>query len=82
MSAKATGLAAFARGAKSQEQAKEAPVKKRPRGEKALVALTVRVLRDDWERLHHLAISKGVSMQDLALRGFSLILMEEGLPPI
>ncbi len=55
---------------------------KRERGMKETVALTVRLPRTDWERLHHLAVSEGVSIQTLAVRGLSLVFREKGLSPL
>jgi hypothetical protein len=54
----------------------------RERGKKETVALTVRLPRADWERVHRLAVSEGVSIQTLAVRGLSLVFKEKGLPPI
>ncbi len=48
-------------------------------GEGALVALTVRLTRPQWERIHQLAVSEGVSIQQLAVRGLSHVLNERGL---
>jgi hypothetical protein len=58
---------------------------KRPRAKRALgdtVALTVRVEKADWVRLHQLAIAKGETLQTLTLMGFSRLFEAEGLPPI
>jgi hypothetical protein len=46
------------------------------------VALTVRVTRGDWERLHQLAVHEGVSLQSLALLGLSRVFTDKGLPPL
>lgn len=54
----------------------------RERGKKETVALTVRLPRGEWERLHRLAVSEGVSIQTLAVRGLSLVFREKGLPAI
>ena len=54
----------------------------RQRGMKPTVALTVRLPRAEWERLHHLAVSEGVSIQALAVRGLSLVFKENRLSPI
>jgi hypothetical protein len=54
----------------------------RERGKKETVALTVRLSRGEWERLHRLAVSEGVSIQTLAVRGLSLVFSEKGLPAI
>ncbi len=82
MSAKPTGLAAFTKAkvsaVKGQAPAKAA--RKRAQGE--TVALTVRIARADWARLHQLAVAEGVSLQALALDGLSKIFAEHGLPPI
>jgi hypothetical protein len=90
MSTKPTGLAAFT-GKKATPAAPlqaETPIiaeafsgtRKRAQGE--TVALTVRVGRTDWARLHQLAVAEGVSLQALALLGLSKVFAEHGLPPI
>ena len=53
---------------------------KRGRGQGDTVALTVRIRRSDWTRLHQLAMSEGVSLQGLAVQGFSEVLAKHGLP--
>ncbi len=85
MSAKRTGLAAFTRSrdtvAAGEAAAPSAkPARKRAQGE--TVALTIRLSRADWARLHQLAVAEGVSLQALALNGLSKIFAEHGLPPI
>jgi hypothetical protein len=83
---KSTGLAAFTR--KSSHTASQehsiAPAEPtaRKRGKGDVVALTVRLSRADWERLHQLALAEGTSIQQLALRGFSKLFAEKGLPGI
>ncbi|CAG0999439.1 hypothetical protein RHDC4_03079 [Rhodocyclaceae bacterium] len=47
-----------------------------------MVALTVRVTRDNWKRLHTVAISEGFSLQELTVRGYSLVLQELGHEPL
>jgi hypothetical protein len=54
----------------------------RRRGQGETVALTVRLRRADWERLHQLAVAEGVSLQQLALTGLSKIFAGKGLPGI
>lgn len=54
----------------------------RKRAQSATVALTVRVPRADWVRLHALAVNEGVSLQTLGLLGLSKVFEEYGLPPI
>lgn len=85
MSAKRTGLAAFTRSRDTVTAEKAAtpaakPARKRAQGE--TVALTIRLSRADWARLHQLAVAEGVSLQALALSGLSKIFAEHGLPPI
>lgn len=87
MTTKPTGLAAFTRnrGASAaavptQTEPAAKPGRKRAQGE--TVALTVRVPRAEWARLHQLAVAEGVSLQSLALAGLSKVFAEHGLPPI
>lgn len=93
MSGKPTGLAAFTRNKAAVQAADttqsrtsaETPavaVGKRSRGQGETVALTVRVTRGDWERLHQLAVHEGVSLQSLALLGLSRVFTDKGLPPL
>ena len=91
--AETTGLAAFTRrnapAALSDEPSSQpSDVALRPqtagrkRGQGTTVALTVRISRPDWERLHQLAVSEGVSLQELAVRGLSQVFAAKGLPGI
>lgn len=83
MSTKPTGLAAFTTKGKPEQPTAPAGAqgtRKRAQGE--TVALTVRLPRADWARLHQLAVSEGVSLQTLAIRGFDKVLSDHGLPPI
>ena len=84
MTAKPTGLAAFTRGRDGNpEQPKASPSKPaRRRAQGETVALTVRVSRAEWARLHQLAVSEGVSLQSLAIDGLSKVFAEHGLPPL
>ncbi len=66
---------------KSPKKAGAAPLV-RERGKKDTVALTVRLPRAEWERLHGLAVSEGVSIQTLAVRGLSLVFREKGLASV
>jgi hypothetical protein len=54
----------------------------RRRGQGATVALSVRLARADWERLHQLAVAEGVSLQQLILSGLSQVFTSKGLPGI
>lgn len=58
----------------------EKPRAKHVKGE--TVALTVRVSRADWARLHQLAVARDVSLQTLAISGLSAELGKEGLPAL
>ena len=84
MSAKPTGLAAFTqnRGAAAPEGSDDKPAGTRKRAQGEIVALTVRLSRTDWVRLHQLAVAEGVSLQTLAVSGLSKVFAEHGLPPI
>lgn len=88
---KQTGLAAFT-GRKTTPPPEAAAVAKlepvasvpadRKRGKGEVVALTVRLSRAEWERVHQLAVSEGTSIQQLALKGLSKVFAEKGLPGI
>lgn len=77
---KATGLAAFTSKQGLGSPGASEGVDDRQRGKGEVVALTVRLSRGDWERLHQLAVAEGVSIQRLAMRGFSRVFEEKGLP--
>ena len=84
MTPRSTGLAAFTRKNTPLEDAPGAGpgASVRRRGQGQVVALTVRLRRADWERLHQLAVAEGVSLQQLALTGLSKIFAGKGLPGI
>lgn len=92
MTKKTTGLAAFTRqgraaqveiketaGGAADSAVEENTPKPRQRGKGDVVALTVRLSRDDWQRVHQLALSEGVSIQKLAVEGLSKLFEEKGL---
>ena len=54
----------------------------RTRGQGAFVGITLRLSREQWDRLHDLARAEGVSLNALALRGLSRLFAERGLPPL
>jgi hypothetical protein len=83
MVSKPTGLAAFTQKNPStlNDEGQEFANRRR-RGQKKTVALTVRVSRADWERLHQLAVSEGTSIQQLALNGLSKVFASKGLPKL
>jgi hypothetical protein len=81
MSTKPTGLAAFTRkGTQAEKPAEAQGVRKRAQGD--TVALTVRLPRAEWVRLSNLAMTEGVSLQTLAIRGFDKVFADHGLPSI
>ena len=87
MSTKPTGLAAFTRKSVVASQVEATgdvpPLSgERQRGKKEVVALTVRLQRAEWERLHQLAVSEGRSIQALAVQGLNRVFSEKGLPKL
>ena len=86
MSAKVTGLAAFTKRGTTQPAISAAEETQtgtdRQRAKKDVVALTVRLQRAEWERLHQLAVSEGMSIQSLAVRGLNRVFTEKGLPKL
>jgi hypothetical protein len=54
----------------------------RKRGQGTTLALSVRLARADWERLHQLAVAEGVSLQEIIVRGLSQVFTSKGLPGI
>jgi hypothetical protein len=84
---KQTGLAAFtSRKTAAQPDApltaKATSTIDRKRGKGEVVALTVRLSRAEWERVHQLAVAEGTSIQQLAIKGLSKVFAEKGLPGI
>lgn len=86
---KQTGLAAFTSRKTVAQPVAVIPVTaettttpERKRGKGEVVALTVRLSRAEWERVHQLAVAEGMSIQQLALRGLSKVFAEKGLPGI
>lgn len=72
-----TGLAAFTEQQSSPEPTRETDI--RTKAKKEMVAVTLRLSRDQWERVHQLARAEGVSLNQLALHGLSKLLEEKGL---
>ena len=82
MAGKKTGLAQFTKQnskSESKSEAQETKPREKQRGKGDVVALTVRLSRDDWQRVHQLALSEGVSIQRLAVDGLSKLFEEKGL---
>ncbi len=86
MTTKTTGLAAFTRKPRIDETAladeRSSLVAARTRAKKESVALTVRLTRQQWERLHQLALADGVSLQQLILQGLGTLFRDRGLPKL
>lgn len=84
MSKKDTGLAAFTKKQPEPQATSTVAraVETRRRGKGEIVSLTVRLPRAEWERVHQLAVSEGVSIQALAVAGLSKIFAERGLPEL
>lgn len=86
---KGGGLAAFAANTPATTQAPLAATKTRTddvlagadrqRGKGAMVSLTVRVSRDQWRRIHELAVYEGKSINAVAIEGISRLFQEKGL---
>lgn len=86
---KQIGLAAFTSRKTAAQSETVAPIapesiatSDRKRGKGEVVALTVRLSRSEWERVHQLAVAEGTSIQQLALKGLSKVFAEKGLPGI
>ncbi len=50
------------------------------RTKKSRVATNLRLTRDQWRRVHELALDEETTVQELAVRGLSRLLEERGLP--
>jgi hypothetical protein len=53
-------------------------VRKRSKGIGDIVGITLRLTRDQWERVHRLSVKEGVSIQKLSIEGLSLIFKKKG----
>lgn len=91
MATKSTGLKGF--GSRPSDQGGQlwkadtpasdaVPTPRKARGQQETVALTVRLKRADWMRLHQLALAEGTSLQSLCEKGLSRTLSDLGLPPL
>ncbi len=80
---KKTGLSAFTTKKTLDPEEPNTDIKElsitRQRGKGDTVSLTVRLSRSDWQRVHQLAVTEGVSIQKLAVYGLSKIFEEYGL---
>ena len=77
---KTTGLATFtgSQEAATREKATTAGLRTKAKGD--IVHLTLRLSRDQWERVHQLALSEGMSLNRLAILAISKMFQEKGLP--
>ncbi len=88
MAKKSTGLAGWTQppsvpvAADSVAESKTVSTSSRTRGKGATVAITVRLKREQWERLHDFATHEGASLQGLVVRGLNGLLKDKGLPPL
>lgn len=55
---------------------------RRTRGTKSRVAIAVRLGRDDWYRVHDLAVREHESIQKLIILGLDSLMKQRGLPPL
>jgi hypothetical protein len=62
----------------------EQPVKRkrRKRGTGDIVCITLRLSHTQWRGAHSLAMSEGVSINQLAIDGINMLLKDKGLPPL
>jgi hypothetical protein len=85
---KGSGLSAFTRKRndlaetlkEEKVESQKKPDSRRTRGKGDVVALTVKLPRPEWERLHQLAAAEGLSLQAIILKGISKVYAEKGLP--
>ena len=73
---------ATAAAALADTHARAAAVADRQRGKGSMVSLTVRVSRDQWQRIHELALHEGRSINAVAIEGISRLFQEKGLKPL
>jgi hypothetical protein len=76
-----TALASFASAQTGQRNSgmSEGAEPERQRGKHRVVGINIRFTRDQWERVHQLALAEGVSIQRLVIRGLSQVFHEKGL---
>jgi hypothetical protein len=81
MANKRVGLANFAEASGRTTVAAPAPTNgtRRKRGQGDVVALTVRLSRGQWERMHTLAVQESVSLQELAIDAIADKFAKRGL---
>jgi hypothetical protein len=75
-----TGLATFTDTQASSARSQDATGDLRTKAKGEIVHLTLRLSRDQWERVHQLALSEGMSVNRLAILALSKLFQEKGLP--
>jgi hypothetical protein len=65
-----------------QESQQEETPRRRRKGAKDIVCLTLRMSQSQWRKIHDLSLNEGLSINQLALDGISKLLTEKGLPPL
>ena len=83
MAAKKTGLAAFTGSRETSDEGQSegiATLRTRAKGD--TVQMTVRLTREQWERINQLADTEGVSFNQLAIHAISKLFEGRGLPKL
>jgi hypothetical protein len=65
----------------TQDQQEEQP-KRRRKGAKDIVCLTLRMNQRQWRQIHDFSLNEGLSINQLCLDGISCLLKQKGLPPL
>ena len=83
MTAENTGLAAFTGGRETADEGQgEGMAALRTRAKGELVQMTVRLTREQWERINQLADTEGISFNQLAIHAISKLFEGRGLPKL
>ena len=73
------GMDAFLDKAETEEPVKR---KRRRKGTGEIVCITLRLSPTQWRNAHNLALSEGMSINELAITGINRILEDRGLPEL
>ena len=83
MAAKRTGLAAFTGNRETSDQGQgEGITALRTKAKGDTVHMTVRLSREQWERVNQLIDTEGVSFNQLAIHAISNLFEAKGLPKL
>jgi len=83
MAVKKTGLAAFTSSRETSDEGQgEGMAALRTRAKGDLVEMTVRLTREQWERINQLADTEGISFNQLAIHAISKLFEARGLPKL